>query len=130
MSVSEKRWSTTEEEAALEAPETFRQAIQRDPYAGIYKFDQNALRGDVPIRREDCLDGGTVVPKSGYYLDLDGSFIDYYKEGNVFPKYSPVAGAGGKFFFITDRRDATKSDLLYILLRVGYQGDIMKIAVQ
>lgn len=130
MSVSEKRWSTTEEEAAQEAPVSFRQAIMKDPYAGIFKFDQNALRGDNPINPLDCPVGGDVVPKSGYWVDLDGKFIDYYHEGNLFPKYGPVAGAGGRFFFITDRRNATKSDMLYILLRAGYQGDIMKLAAQ
>ena len=130
MAVSERRWSTTEEEAALEAPATFRQAIMRDPYAGVFRFDQDTLRGEVPIDPDDCLPGGSPVPKSGYYLDLDGKFIDYHHEGNLFPKYSPVAGAGGKFFFITDRRSAAKSDLLYIILRAGYQGDIMEIAVQ
>lgn len=130
MSVSEKRWSTTEEEAAQEAPATFRQAIMRDPYAGVFKFDQETLRGEVPIIPEDCPAGGEIVPKSGYWLDLDGKFIDYYKEGDLFPKYGPVAGAGGRFFFVTDRRNATKSDLLYIILRAGYQGNIMELAAR
>jgi hypothetical protein len=128
MSVGERRWSTNEEEAALEAPATFKQAIIRDPYSGVFRFDQETLRGEIPIDPADCLSGGDMVPKSGYYLDLEGKFIDYYREGNLFPKYSPVRGAGGKFFFITGRRDAPKSDLLYIILRAGYQGDIMEIA--
>ncbi len=130
MSVSDKRWSTSEEEAALQAPVTFKQAIMRDPYAGVFRFDQETLRGEVPINPADCLVGGDIVPKSGYYLDLDGKFIDYYHAGNEFPKYSPVAGAGGKFFFITNRRGVPKSDLLYIILRSGYQGDILEIASQ
>jgi hypothetical protein len=128
VSVSEKRWSTTEEEAAQEAPATFRQAIMRDPYAGVFKFDQDSLRGEVPIVPEDCPTGGDPVPRSGFYLDLEGKVIDYYHEGNIFPKYGPVAGAGGRFFFVTDRRGVAESDLLYIILRAGYQGDIMEIA--
>lgn len=130
VSVSDKRWSTSEEEAAMEAPATFRQAIMRDPYSGLFRLDQDSLRGEPLIRPEDCLPGDSVVPKSGYYVDLDGKFIDWYHEGNRFPKYSPVAGAGGRFFFITSRRDAPTSDLLYILLRAGYPGDIMQVAVQ
>lgn len=130
MSVSDKRWSTNEEEAALEAPATFRQAIVRDPSSGVYRFDQDSLRGETPILPEDCLLGGDPVPKSGYYLDLDGKFIDWHHEGDLFPKYGPVAGAGGKFFFVTDRRNAPKSDLLYIILRAGYQGNIKEIAAQ
>lgn len=130
MTVSEQRWSTNDEEAALEAPETFRQAIMRDPYAGVFKFDQDTFRGDVPIDPEQCLRGGTPVPKSGYWVDLDGRFINYYYEGDLFPKYSAVSGVGGRFFFITARRGAPKSDLLYILLRSGYPGDIKELAAR
>lgn len=130
MSVGERRWSTTEEEAAQEAPATFKQAIIRDPYSGVFRFDQETLRGETPINPEDCLTGGEVVPRSGYYLDLDGKYIDYHHEGNLFPKYSPVRGAGGHFFFVTDRRGVPISDLLYIILRAGYQGDILEIGSQ
>lgn len=127
MSVSEKRWSTTEEEAAQEAPASFRAGITRDPYASIHKFDQNTLRGETPIILDDCPTGGDVVPKSGYWVDLEGKVINYYHEGNIFPKYGPVAGAGGRFFYVTGRRNATTSDMLYIILRAGYQGDIMEL---
>jgi hypothetical protein len=116
-----------EELAGAEAPESFRQAVMRDPSAGVYRFDQDALRGETSIDPSRCPTGGDPVPRDGYYLDLDGNVINYYREGDRFPKYGPVAGPGGHFFWLTGRPGVTVSDLLYIALRAGYQGDVHSI---
>ena len=77
----------------------------------------------------DRVAGGDPVPRDGYYLDLEGNVIDYYRAGRLFPKYGPVKDAGGRFFFLTDRTSAAISDLLYIALRAGYPGDIRSIEI-
>jgi hypothetical protein len=120
----------TEELANETAPASFRQAIVRDPSARVHRLDQDALRGEPSlIDPERCPRGGDPVPRDGYYLDLDGNVIKFYRAGTLFPKYGAVAGAGGRFFFITHRRDAAVSDLLYIALRAGYPGDVWSITV-
>jgi hypothetical protein len=41
-----------------------------------------------------------------------------------------VRGAGGEFIFVTDRRDATASDLRYIILRRGWGGNVKDIIIR
>jgi hypothetical protein len=123
------RKPVVDELAALTAPEEFRRATVKDPYASIYRFDFDAVRGG-PIDPASLYAGGTVVPLSGYYFDLDGDTVNYYREGTLFPHLAPVAGAGGRFMFVTDRRDATASDLRYIILRRGYPGDVKEIFIR
>jgi hypothetical protein len=118
-----------DELAALTAPEEFRRAIVKDPYASIYRFDFDAVRGG-PIDPASLYAGGTSVPLSGYYFDLDGDTVKYYYEGEIFPHLAPVAGAGGRFMFVTDRRDSTASDLRFIILRRGYSGDVKEIGIR
>ena len=121
---------TTEELANLTAPDAFRLAIVRDPSARVHRLDQDAMRGDPSIiDASKCPAGGDPVPRDGYYLDLEGNVIDYYRAGTLFPKYGAVKGAGGRFFLLTDRTSAAISDLLYIALRAGYPGDIRSIEI-
>jgi hypothetical protein len=118
-----------DELAQLKAPEEFRRAIVRDPYASIYRFDFDAVRGG-PIDPATLHAGGSVVPRNGYYFDLDGEVANLYRAGEVFPHLAPVSGAGGRFMFITDRRDATASDLRYIILRRGWGGNVKEIVIR
>jgi hypothetical protein len=118
-----------DELAELRAPEEFRRAIVKDPYASIYRFDFDAVRGG-PIDPASLIPGGDVVPRSGYYFDLDGEVVDYYREGSNFPHLAPVSGAGGRFMFVTDRIDATTSDLRFIILRRGWDGDVKEIGIR
>jgi hypothetical protein len=113
----------------LRAPEEFRRAIVKDPYASIYRFDFDAARGPRPIPVENLPRGGDPVLVSGYYFDLDGQVINWYRAGDVFPKYAPGRGPGGRYFFLTDRRDATVADLLWIVLRAGWEGNVLDIHV-
>jgi hypothetical protein len=112
------------------APEEFRRAITKDPYASIYRFDYDAARGAEPIDAAALPIGGDDVPRDGYYFDLDGVVVNYYRAGTLFPKYAPIAGAGGRYFFVTNNRNATTSDLLWIILRSGWQGNVLDIHVQ
>ena len=112
------------------APEEFRRAITKDPYASIYRFDHDAARGRTPIDPATLPRGGDSVPHDGYYFDLDGVVVDYYRSGAIFPKYAPSSGAGGRFFFVTNNRNATTSDLLWIILRSGWQGNVLDIFVR
>lgn len=126
---SSTRRVVVDELAELSAPEEFRRAIVRDPYASIYRFDFDAARGG-PIDPNTLIPGGDAVPLSGYYVDVDGNTVRYYREGDVFPHLAPVAGHGGRFLFVTDRRNATTSDLRYIILRRGWPGDVRDIIVR
>lgn len=119
-----------DELAQLTAPEEFRRAIVKDPYASIYRFDFDAARGATPIDASTLPVGDDVVPRSGYYFDIDGLVVDYYRAGLRFPKLAAVDGAGGRFLFVTDRRDATISDLLWIILRRGWEGNVLEIHVR
>jgi hypothetical protein len=118
-----------DELSQLRAPEEFRRAIVRDPYASIYRFDYDAVRGG-PIDPATVYAGGTIVPLDGYYFDLDGAVVAFYRAGDVFPHLAPVRGAGGEFIFVTDRRDATASDLRYIILRRGWGGNVKDIIIR
>jgi hypothetical protein len=111
----------------LTAPEEFRRAIVRDPFNNSFRFDFDAARGETPIDPARLLPGGSAVPHSGYYFDLDGPVIDYYRAGDIFPKHSPATDSGGRYFFLTDRRGATTSDLRYMVLRAGWPGDVREI---
>jgi hypothetical protein len=111
------------------APEEFRRAIVKDPFASTYRFDYDAARGG-PLDLSRVLPGDSVVPRSGYYFDLDGEVIDWYREGNRFPYLAPAAGEGGRFLLVTDRRDATTSDLRWIVLRMGWEGDVREIHIR
>lgn len=122
--------SATEDLSQLRAPEEFRRAIVRDPFYNTFRFDFDAARGPSPIPESALIPGGDPVPRDGFYFDLDGETIDYYRKGDVFPKYSPGSEPGGRFFFLTDRRDATTSDLRYIVLRAGWEGDVREIHVR
>lgn len=112
------------------APEEFRRAITKDPYASIYRFDYDAARGAEPIDAAALPVGGDEVPRDGYYFDLDGVVVNFYRAGTIFPKYAPISGAGGRFFFVTNNRNATTSDLLWIILRRGWEGNVLDIHVQ
>lgn len=118
-----------DELSQLRAPEEFRRAIVRDPYASIYRFDYDAVRGG-PIEEASLYTGGSRVPLDGYYFDLDGEVVKYYREVDMFPHLAPVSGAGGRFMFVTDRRDATASDLRFIILRRGWGGDVKNIVIR
>jgi hypothetical protein len=113
----------------LRAPEEFRRAIVKDPYASIYRFDFDAARGQQPIPADSLPRGGEPVPASGFYFDVEGLVINWYRAGTLFPKYAPGRGPGGRFFFVTDRRDATVADLLWIALRAGWDGNVLDIHV-
>ncbi len=119
-----------EELQRIEAPRSFRDAIVRDPSAGVHRLDQDALRGETPIDVSLLPTGNDTVPKDGYYLDMDGNVIDWYWEGNQFPKYGAVAGAGGRYYYLTGRRSIGTTDLLYIALRAGYPGNVKSIKVR
>jgi len=121
--------TAAEDLTQLHAPEEFRRAIVKDPYASIYRFDFDAARGPNPIQLDSLPRGGQAVPRSGFYFDLDGLVINYYRGGSLFPKYAPGRGPGGHFFFVTDRRDATVADLLWIVLRAGWGGNVMDLHV-
>ena len=112
------------------APEEFRRAITKDPYASIYRFDFDAARGTEPIAAGALPVGGVPVPHDGYYFDLDGVVVDYYRAGTIFPKYAPISGAGGRYFFVSNNRNATTSDLLWIILRRGWEGNVRDIHVR
>jgi hypothetical protein len=112
------------------APEEFRRAITKDPYASIYRFDFDAARGTTPLPKDSLPVGGDAVPRDGYYFDVDGMVVNYYRGGTIFPKYAPISGAGGRYFFVTNNRNATTSDLLWILLRSGFDGNVLEIYVQ
>lgn len=118
-----------DELSQLRAPEEFRRAIVRDPYASIYRFDYDAVRG-AAIDPATLYAGNSVVPTSGYYFDIDGEVAMWYRAGEVFPHLAPVSGAGGRFMFVTDRRDATASDLRFIILRRGWGGDVKNIIIR
>lgn len=111
------------------APAEFKRAIVRDPFASTFRFDFDAMRGD-PIDPGALYAGGTTVPLSAYYFDIDGEVVNWYHQGEPFPHISPVAGRGGRFLFITDRRDATTSDLRWIILRRGWEGDIKEVHIR
>jgi hypothetical protein len=121
--------TASEDLTQLRAPEEFRRAIVKDPYASIYRFDFDAARGPQPIPIDSLPLGGEPVPRSGFYFDLDGPVINYYRAGMVFPRDAPGRGPGGHFLFVTDRRDATVADLLWIVLRAGWGGDVLDIHV-
>lgn len=114
-----------DEIAQSTAPEEFRLAITMDPYASIYTFDYDAYRGD-PIDPASTYEGGTVVPLSGYYIDIDGAVIDFYNEGDLFPHLTP-GGGNGRYVFLTDRRNATVSDLRFMALRRGWSGNVREL---
>jgi hypothetical protein len=112
------------------APDEFKRAIVRDPFASTFRFDFDAMRGD-PANENDLYPGGSTVPLSGFYFDYDGEVVNWYNEGDRFPHLSPVAGAGGRYQFITDRRNATTSDLRWIILRRGWGGgDIRDVHIR
>ncbi|MCC6936427.1 MAG: hypothetical protein IT333_07930 [Thermomicrobiales bacterium] len=115
-----------DEISKLTAPEAFRNAITMDPFASTYTFDYDAYRG-APIDPADTYPGGTEVPLSGFYLDIDGAVIDYYNEGDLFPHLGPGGGPGGHYVFLTDRRNATVSDLRFMALRRGWQGNVREL---
>jgi hypothetical protein len=112
------------------APEEFRRAITKDPFASTYRFDFDAARGSEPIDAATLPVGGDHVLRDGYYFDLDGVVVNYYRSGTIFPKYAPISGAGGRYFFVTNNRNATTSDLLWIILRSGWGGNVLDIHVQ
>lgn len=111
------------------APDEFKRAIVRDPFASTFRFDFDAMRGG-PIDTGSLYAGGTVVPLSAFYFDIDGEVVNWYNEGDRFPHISPVVGRGGRFLFITDRRNATTSDLRWIILRRGWEGDVKEVHVR
>ena len=111
------------------APEEFKRAIVRDPFASTFRFDFDATRGG-PIDADSLYQGGTTVLLDAFYFDIDGEVVDWYRKGDRFPHLSPVAGAGGRFLFITDRRNATTSDLRWIILRRGWEGDVKEVHVR
>jgi hypothetical protein len=113
----------------LTAPEEFRRAIVRDPFASSYRFDFDAYRG-APPDPSMLYRGRTEVPLSGYYLDLDGEVVNYYNAGTLFPHLAPGAGTGGRFLFLTDRRTATTSDLRFMALRRGWDGNVRKLIIR
>jgi len=114
----------------LSAPDEFRRAIVKDPYASIYRFDYDAVRGENPIPDSATVAGGSAIPRSGYYFDLDGEVIDWYRQGDMFPNLAPNSGNGGRFYFVTDRRSATTSDLRWIVLRSGWGGDVRELHIR
>ncbi len=114
-----------DEIAQLTAPEEFRLAITMDPFSSTYTFDYDAYRG-APIDPASTCAGGTVVPLSGYYIDIDGAVIDFYNEGDLFPHLTP-GGGNGHYVFLTDRRNATVSDLRFMALRRGWQGNVREL---
>lgn len=118
-----------EDLSQLRAPEEFRRAIVRDPFYNTYRYDFDAARGHEPIPDSALIAGGEEVPRSGYYFDLDGPVVNFYSQGDRFPKYSPGSEPGGRFFFLTDRRDATTSDLRFMVLRAGWEGDVKDVHV-
>lgn len=111
------------------APEEFKRAIVRDPFASTFRFDFDATRGG-PIDLSTLYAGGTTVPLNGFYFDLDGEVVNWYHEGDRFPHLSPVVGRGGRYLFITDRRNATTSDLRWIILRRGWEGDVKEVHIR
>lgn len=117
-----------DELATTTAPDEFKRAIVRDPYASIYRFDFDAFRGTLDPAL--IFEGKTVVPLSGYYLDLDGAVIDYYQEGRLFPHLAPGSDDRGRFLFLTDRRDATTSDLRFIALRRGWENNVRDLHIR
>jgi hypothetical protein len=114
----------------LRAPEEFLRAVIKDPYASTYRFDFDAVRGAQPIPDSATTPGGSAVPRAGYYFDLDGMVIDWYRAGDVFPNLAPGTSDGGRFFFLTDRRDATTTDLRWILLRAGWEGNVRDVPIR
>lgn len=129
MSQGTSQATTSEDLGQLRAPEEFRRAIVRDPFYNTFRFDFDAARGPNPIPESALVPGGSPVPRSGFYFDLDGPTVKYYREGEIFPKYSPGSEPGGRFFFLTDRLDATTSDLKYMVLRAGWEGDVKEVIV-
>ncbi len=129
MSRSASEPADAEDLSQIRAPEEFRRAIIRDPYSNRFRFDYDAARGETPIPESELAHGGEAVPRSGFYFDLDGPTIDYFRFGEIFPKYSPGSEPGGRFFYLTDRRDATTSDLKYTVLRAAWEGDVREIIV-
>lgn len=117
-----------DELAGTTAPDEFKRAIVRDPYASIFRFDFDAFRGTLDSSL--IFEGKSVVPLSGYYLDLDGTVINYYQEGTLFPHLAPTSDKHGRFLFLTDRRDATTSDLRFIALRRGWEDDVRNIHIR
>jgi hypothetical protein len=111
------------------APEEFKRAIVKDPFASTFRFDFDAARGG-PIDPATLMAGEARVPRSGFYFDLDGEVVDWYSEGEIFPHMGPVAGQGGRYLFVTDRRSATTSDLRWIVLRRGWDGDVKEIHIR
>lgn len=114
-----------DEIAQLTAPETFRQAITMDPFSSTYTFDYDAYRG-APIDLASTFAGSSIVPLSGFYIDVTGSVIDFHNEGDIFPYLGP-GGAGGHYVFLTDRRNATVSDLRFMALRRGWAGNVREL---
>ncbi len=127
-SASAGRKPEIDELAATTAPDEFKRAIVRDPYASIFRFDFDAFRGTLDPSL--IFEGKTVVPLSGYYLDLDGAVINYYPEGTLFPHLAPGSDSRGRFLFLTDRREATTSDLRFIALRRGWEDDVRNIHIR
>jgi hypothetical protein len=121
--------TAAEEISQLRAPEEFRRAIVRDPFNSTFRYDFDAARGATPIPDSALIQGGAAVPRTGFYFDLDGPIVKYYRVGVEFPKFSPTQQPGGRFFFLTDRLDATTSDLKYMVLRAGWDGDVREIIV-
>ena len=111
------------------APEEFKRAIVRDPFASTFRFDFDAMRGEA-IDTGALYTGGTTVFLSAYYFDIDGKVVNWYHQSDRFPHLSPVAGAGGRYLFITDRRSATTSDLRWIILRRGWEGDVKEVHIR
>ena len=111
------------------APDEFKRAIVRDPFASTFRFDFDAMRGG-PIDASALYAGGTTVPLDGFYFDIDGEVVNWYHQGDRFPHISPVVGRGGRYLFITDRRNATTSDLRWIILRRGWEGDVKDVHVR
>jgi hypothetical protein len=111
------------------APDEFKRAIVSDPFANTFRFDFDAMRGG-PIDTGSLYAGGTTVPLSAFYFDIDGEVVNWYHEGDRFPHISPVVGRGGRYLFITDRRNATTSDLRWIILRRGWEGDVKDVHVR
>lgn len=112
-----------DELAQATAPEEFKRAILHDPYSGRFKFDYEAARGG-PINVDALPQGGDTVSRAGYYFDLDGEVADWYRQGDRFPSMAPGSKSRGHFLYLTNRRDATTSDLRWILLRRGWGGNV------